>query len=111
MDFSLSEEQQAILDMAVNFGAEAIAPHALKWDEEEQMPRGMLQAAAELGLAAIYVHEEDGGSGLTRLDATLVFEGLAMACPTISSFLSIHNMVSCMVSSFCSEALKDRHLA
>mgnify|MGYP000509259153 CR=1 FL=1 len=55
MDFSLSEEQQAILDMAVDFGAEAIAPHALKWDEEEQIPREMLQAAAELGLAAIYV--------------------------------------------------------
>ena len=111
MDFSLSEEQQAILDMAVDFGSEAIAPHALKWDEEQQMPREMLQAAAELGLAAIYVPEEDGGSGLTRLDATLVFEGLAMACPTISSFLSIHNMVSWMVSSFGGEALKDRHLA
>ena len=111
MDFALSEEQQAVLDMAINFGAEAIAPHALAWDTSEQMPREMLEAAARLGLAAIYVPEEEGGSGLTRLDATLAFEGLAMACPSVSAFLSIHNMVVWMVASFGSQALKDRHLA
>lgn len=111
MDFALSEEQQAVLDMAIDFGAEAIAPHALAWDASENMPREMLEAAAALGLAAIYVPEEDGGSGLTRLDATLVFEGLAMACPSVSAFLSIHNMVAWMVSSFGSQTLKERHLA
>ena len=111
MDFALSEEQQAVLDMAIDFGAEAIAPHALAWDTSENMPREMLEAAAALGLAAIYVPEEDGGSGLTRLDATLVFEGLAMACPSVSAFLSIHNMVAWMVSSFGSQTLKERHLA
>lgn len=111
MDFALSEEQQAVLDMAMDFGAEAIAPHALAWDASENMPREMLEAAAALGLAAIYVPEEDGGSGLTRLDATLVFEGLAMACPSVSAFLSIHNMVAWMVSSFGSQTLKERHLA
>ena len=111
MEFALSEEQQAVLDMAIDFGAEAIAPHALAWDASENMPREMLEAAAALGLAAIYVPEEDGGSGLTRLDATLVFEGLAMACPSISAFLSIHNMVAWMVSSFGSQTLKERHLA
>lgn len=111
MDFALSEEQQAVLDMAIDFGAEAIAPHALAWDASENMPRETLEAAAALGLAAIYVPEEDGGSGLTRLDATLVFEGLAMACPSVSAFLSIHNMVTWMVSSFGSQTLKERHLA
>lgn len=111
MDFALSEEQQAVLDMAIDFGAEAIAPHALAWDASENMPRETLEAAAALGLAAIYVPEEDGGSGLTRLDATLVFEGLAMACPSVSAFLSIHNMVTWMVSSFGSQTLKERHMA
>ena len=111
MDFALSEEQQAVLDMAIDFGAEAIAPHALAWDVSENMPRETLEAAAALGLAAIYVPEEDGGSGLTRLDATLVFEGLAMACPSVSAFLSIHNMVTWMVSSFGSQTLKERHMA
>ena len=99
MDFALSEEQQAIFDMAHDFGAERIAPFADEWDENAEMPREMLQAAAELGLAAIYVPEEQGGSGLTRLDATLVFEALALSCPTVSSFLSIHNMITFYITS------------
>jgi len=109
MDFSLSEEQQAIFDMAHDFGQTAIAPHALAWDEHQQMPKEVLREAAALGLAAIYVPEEHGGAGLTRLDAALVFEALAMACPSISSFLSIHNMVAWMVSSFGSDGLRERY--
>ena len=109
MDFSLSEEQQAIFDMAKDFGQNAIAPHALEWDQNQQMPKDMLRDAAGLGLAAIYVPEEHGGSGLTRLDATLIFEALAMACPSVSSFLSIHNMVAWMVSGFGSDALSARY--
>jgi alkylation response protein AidB-like acyl-CoA dehydrogenase len=92
MDFELNEEQQAIFDMARDFGAEKIAPFAAQWEKEEAIPRAVLEEAAALGLAAIYVPEEDGGSGLTRLDATLVFEALSMACPSVASFLSIHNM-------------------
>ena len=109
-EFSLTEEQQAVFDMARDFGAAQIEPHAVAWDQAMEMPREMLQAAAELGLAAIYVPESDGGSGLTRLDATLVFESLAMACPSVSSFLSIHNMVAWMVASFGDDAMKTRYL-
>ena len=109
-EFSLTEEQQAVFDMARDFGAAQIEPHAVAWDQAMEMPREMLQAAAELGLAAIYVPESDGGSGLTRLDATLVFEALAMACPSVSSFLSIHNMVAWMVASFGDDAMKTRYL-
>ena len=111
MDFALSEEQQAVFDMARDFGAEHIAPFADEWDENAEMPREMLRAAAELGLAAIYVPEEQGGSGLTRLDATLVFEALALSCPSVSSFLSIHNMIAWMVASFGDQILQDKYLA
>jgi len=108
MQFALSEEQQAIFDMAHDFGQSAIAPYAIVWDENGEMPKEMLCEAASLGLASIYVPEEHGGSGLTRLDATLIFEALAIACPSVSSFLSIHNMVAWMVSSFGDDALRDR---
>ena len=108
MQFALSEEQQAIFDMAHDFGQSAIAPYAIVWDENGEMPKEMLREAASLGLASIYVPEEHGGSGLTRLDATLIFEALAIACPSVSSFLSIHNMVAWMVSSFGDDALRDR---
>ena len=111
MDFALSEEQQAIFDMAHDFAQHAIAPHALAWDEQAILPREVLEAAAELGLASIYVPEEHGGSGLNRLEASLIFEALAMACPTVSAFLSIHNMISWMVSSFGDEAVRERYLA
>ncbi|MGB2141600.1 MAG: acyl-CoA dehydrogenase family protein [Candidatus Puniceispirillaceae bacterium] len=111
MDFALSEEQQAIFDMAHDFAQHAIAPHALAWDEQAILPRDVLEASAELGLASIYVPEEHGGSGLNRLEASLIFEALAMACPTVSAYLSIHNMISWMVSSFGDELVRERYLA
>ena len=89
MDFSLSEEQKAMYQMARDFGSENIAPFAEKWDETLTMPKDVLRQSADLGLASIYVKEKDGGSGLSRLDAVLIFEALAMSCPSISSFISI----------------------
>ncbi|RBI85136.1 acyl-CoA dehydrogenase [Rhodosalinus halophilus] len=110
MDFGLSEEQQAIFDMAHAFGQEHIAPHARDWEAQGTIPKDLWPKVAELGLAGIYVSEEHGGSGLTRLDATLVFEALAMACPSVGSFLSIHNMCGGMIDTFGSEETRARWL-
>jgi len=100
MDFALSEEQQAIFDMAHGFGQEHIAPFARQWEAEGTIPKALWPKVAELGLGGIYVSEDVGGSGLSRLDATLVFEALAMACPAVGSFLSIHNMCGGMIDKF-----------
>ncbi|AMY69034.1 acyl-CoA dehydrogenase family protein [Frigidibacter mobilis] len=100
MDFALSEEQQAIFDMAHAFGQEHIAPFARQWEAEGDIPKALWPKVAELGLGGIYVSEDVGGSGLSRLDATLVFEALAMACPAVGSFLSIHNMCGGMIDKF-----------
>lgn len=100
MDFALSEEQQAIFDMAHGFGQEHIAPFARQWEAEGNIPKALWPKVAELGLGGIYVSEDVGGSGLSRLDATLVFEALAMACPAVGSFLSIHNMCGGMIDKF-----------
>ncbi|WP_149142055.1 acyl-CoA dehydrogenase family protein [Gemmobacter caeruleus] len=110
MDFALSEEQQAIFDMAHAFGQDHIAPHAREWEREGTIPRALWARVAELGLGGIYVAEEHGGSGLSRLDATLVFEALAMSCPAVGSFLSIHNMCGGMIDKFGSEEMKARLL-
>ncbi|WP_371060082.1 acyl-CoA dehydrogenase family protein [Rhodosalinus sp. 5P4] len=110
MDFALSEEQQAIFDVAHAFGQDAIAPHALDWEKAGTIPREIWPQVAELGLAGIYVGEDHGGSGLSRLDATLVFEALAMACPSVSAFLSIHNMCGGMIDAYGSDAARDRWL-
>ena len=106
MDFALSEEQEAIFDMAKAFGAEHIAPYARDWEKAGTIPKDLWPKVAELGLGGIYVSEEYGGSGLTRLDATLVFEALAMSCPAVGSFLSIHNMCGGMIDKFGSDETK-----
>ena len=110
MDFALSEEQQAIFDMAYAFGQEHIAPFARDWEAAGTIPKELWAKVAELGLGGIYVSEEFGGSGLTRLDATLVFEALAMACPAVGSFLSIHNMCGGMIDKFGTPEDKARWL-
>ncbi|KEJ90239.1 acyl-CoA dehydrogenase family protein [Sulfitobacter donghicola] len=108
MDFALSEEQTAIFDMAYAFGQEYIAPNAQAWEKAETIPKELWPQIAELGFGGLYVSEEGGGSGLSRLDATLVFEALSMACPSVAAFLSIHNMCAKMLDSFASDELKAR---
>ena len=110
MDFALSDEQIAIFDMAKDFGTDNIAPYAQKWDQDGMIPRELWQQIAELGFVGLYVSEENGGTGLSRLDATLVFEALSMSCASVASFLSIHNMCAKMIDSFGSDDLKVRIL-
>ena len=110
MDFALTEEQTLIFDMAKGFGEEHIAPFARDWDAAGSIPKDLWPKLAELGLGGLYVDEEFGGSALTRLDGTLVFEALAMSCPSVGSFLSIHNMCGGMLNSFGSDALKQKYL-
>ena len=108
MDFALSEEQNSIFDMAHAFGQEHIAPFARQWEKDETIPKTLWPKLAELGFGGLYVSEETGGAGLTRLDATLVFEALSMACPSVAAFLSIHNMCAKMLDSFAGPDLKAR---
>ncbi|EAQ01470.1 acyl-CoA dehydrogenase [Pseudooceanicola batsensis HTCC2597] len=110
MDFALTDEQQAIFEMAKAFGQERIAPHARDWEEAESIPKELWPEIAALGFGGLYVSEENGGAGLGRLDATLVFEALSMACPSVAAFLSIHNMCAKMIDSFGSQEFRDRVL-
>lgn len=108
MDFALSEEQSAIFDMAYAFSQDAIAPHARDWEIAETIPKDLWPKVGELGFGGLYVSEDGGGTGLSRLDATLVFEALSMACPSVAAFLSIHNMCAKMIDSFGSDEMKAR---
>ena len=111
MDFALSEEQTAIFDVAHAFGQDHIAPHARTWEADGTIPKDLWPKAGELGFGSLYVSEEAGGAGLSRLDATLVFEALSMACPSVAAFLSIHNMCARMLDAFAGEPLKKRVMA
>ena len=100
MDFKLSEEQRAFQEIARVFAREKMTPFAAKWDEELIFPVDAMQEAAKLGFAGIYCREDQGGSGLSRLDATIIFEELAAACPSTAAYISIHNMASWMIDCF-----------
>jgi hypothetical protein len=98
--FALGEDDIALRDMARAFGHEELAPRAVEWDETKHFPVETLRAAAALGMGALYVREENGGTGLSRLQSALIFEALAEGCPSIAAYLSIHNMVLGMIDRF-----------
>jgi len=110
MDFQLTEDQRAFQDMARSFAADHLAPHAAEWDETGHFPVDVLRRAAALGFAGIYCGEEHGGTGLTRLDAALLFEELSAADPSTAAYISIHNMVAWMIDSFGTAEQKARWL-
>ncbi|MBK1838901.1 isobutyryl-CoA dehydrogenase [Azospirillum sp. YIM B02556] len=100
MSFELTEDQVAIRDMALSFARDELAPNAVEWDQKKHFSVDTLRAAGELGMGGIYVSEDHGGSALSRFDAVVIFEALSQGCPTIASYISIHNMVAGMVDNF-----------
>jgi alkylation response protein AidB-like acyl-CoA dehydrogenase len=108
--FELNEEQRAIREMAETFAADRVAPHALEWDRERHFPAEIIRETGPLGFGGIYVKDDVGGSGLGRLDAVLIFEALARACPAFSSFISIHNMAAWMIDTYGTEEQRQRFL-
>ncbi len=100
MDFELNEDQRAYQDAARTFAAQALAPHAATWDAECIFPVDAIREAGKLGFCGLYADPQYGGLGLSRLDASLVFEELAAACPSTTAYITIHNMVAWMITSF-----------
>jgi len=105
MDFNLNEEQRAFQDAARAFAEGEMAPHAAQWDEEKIFPRDTIAAAGAMGFCGMYSPEAQGGMGMPRLDATIVLEELAAACPSTAAFISIHNMATWMACTWGTEAL------
>ena len=110
MEFELSQDQRAIQEMARGFALAELAPRAERWDERHEFPVETLRRAAALGMGGIYVREDVGGSGLSRLDAAILFEELAAGCTSTAAYLSIHNMVAWMIDAFGDEAQRRRWL-
>ena len=106
MNFDLTEEQIAIQKMASDFARDKLAPHAAQWDEDAYFPVDILQEAAQLGMAGLVAREDMGGSQLSRFEAALVFEQLAVGCISTSAYLSIHNMVTSLLDKYGSDWLR-----
>ena len=110
MDFEFSEEQRLLIESARTFASRELAPHAADWDRDHHFPVDVIRLAADQGFLALYLDEMDGGLGLSRLSASLIFEQLAAGCVATTAFLTIHNMASWMLARFAEPELKDAWL-
>ncbi|RUT76957.1 acyl-CoA dehydrogenase [Marinobacter sp. NP-6] len=110
MNFNLSEDQQAFRDAARSFAEKSMAPHAAEWDEKHVFPVEVIREAGTLGFCALYIPEEHGGLGLSRLDTSVVVEELAAACPSTAAFITIHNMATWMIASFGNDQVRNSFL-
>jgi alkylation response protein AidB-like acyl-CoA dehydrogenase len=108
--FGLTAEQKAIFDLAAAFGREQIEPHAIEWDQQKHFPIDVIKSVAQLGMGGICVAEDQGGSGLGRLDSVLIYDGLAAGCPSIAGYLSVHNMVGWAIDRYGSVEQRQRFL-
>jgi alkylation response protein AidB-like acyl-CoA dehydrogenase len=110
MDFELSEDQRAFQSTARQFARDEMMPQARDWDEQEKFPIETLRGAAALGFGGIYVNDDVGGSSLSRLDATIIFEELAQGCTSTAAYISIHNMAAWMIDAFGGDAQRRKFL-
>ncbi len=106
MDFELSDDQRAFAGIARQFAQDKLAPMAAKWDQEQHFPRDVIQQAGALGFLSLYTDEQQGGLGLSRLDSSIIFEQLSMGCTSTTAYMTIHNMVSWMVSRYATDEAK-----
>jgi alkylation response protein AidB-like acyl-CoA dehydrogenase len=110
VDFELSEEQRAFQATARQFARDEMMPHARVWDENETFPVEALRQAAALGFGGIYVKDDVGGTALSRLDATVIFEELAQGCTSTAAYISIHNMAAWMIDAFGGDVQRRKFL-
>lgn len=110
MDFDLSDEQRLLVASAQAFARKELAPFAADWDRDHHFPVDVIRRAAEQGFLGLYIDEDNGGLGLSRLSSALIFEQLAAGCVATTAFISIHNMATWMLASFGEQALKDTWL-
>lgn len=94
--------------MSKNFAETVFDPKAAQWDRDHHFPAEELREAAKLGFGAIYAKPDFGGTGLSRLDASLIFEQLSMADPSTTAYISIHNMCAWMIDEFGTNELRER---
>ena len=106
MHFDLSEDQRAYQQAARDFADAEMKPHAAEWDAKAHFPIDVIKKSGEMGFCAMYCPSDDGGMGLSRLDAAIILEELAAACPSTAAYVSIHNMVAWMTCNWGTPQLK-----
>jgi alkylation response protein AidB-like acyl-CoA dehydrogenase len=109
VDFTLSDIEGLVQRTARDFATRVIAPRAADIDATEQFPRDIMRGLAELGLMAINVPTELGGSGAGVVAYALAIQEIARACASTAVMASVTNMVGETIARFGSDTQKARH--
>jgi alkylation response protein AidB-like acyl-CoA dehydrogenase len=111
MNFDLTEEHQLLQQTVRDYVHDHVAPVAAKLDETETFPEGPVKAAAELGLLAITIPEQYGGTAMGNLAGSIVVEEISRVCPSTGVTVSVHNSLVCTpIAKWASDSIKQRFL-
>ena len=110
VDFTLTDEQKDIRDLAHDFAEKEIRPVAWELDRESTFPQQIIEKAWEVGLMNSHIPEEYGGPGLDYLSGCLIEEELGWACSGIGTSLMCNGLASAPVGIGASEELKKKYL-
>lgn len=106
MDFRLSEEQEAVREMARRFAKEVVAPRAAEIDRTSQFDRELYLKMGELGLPTMTLPEEYGGAGMDSLSWCLVIEELAKASTPVCNTIVLSKMTADIIHTFANDQQK-----
>lgn len=107
---NLTDEQLALIAVVRDFAQRELAPFANERDAQQDFPVEVLRHAGELGLGAVNVREDVGGSELSRLDGVGIYEELAKGDTALAAYISIHNMTAWMIDAFGDDEQRRRWL-
>jgi acyl-CoA dehydrogenase len=111
VDFTLTEEQQAMREMAHDFAEKEIRPVAWEYDKDGTWPGEIIEKAWDLGLMNGHLPVEYGGPGLGFLDGAIIEEEIAWGCSGIGTSITCNGLATAPVLIAGSEELKKRYLA
>jgi acyl-CoA dehydrogenase len=110
VDFTLTDEQKSLRELAHDFAEKEIRPVAWEYDKEGTWPQEILQKAWEVGLMNTHIPEEYGGPGLGYLDGCLIEEELSWGCSGIQTSLGCNGLATAPIVLGGSEEVKKKYL-
>src|SRR5246500_699404 len=110
-DFSISDNQQMVGQMARDFAEKHIRPHVMEWDEAQYFPIEVFKQLGQLGMMGVVVPQEYGGSGFGYLEYVAVISEIAKVCGSIGLSVAAHNsLCTGHILAFANEEQKHRWL-
>jgi acyl-CoA dehydrogenase len=110
ISYSLTEEQQALQEMAREFAEKEMKPNAAKYDKGDEFSEDVMKKAFEVGFLTCKVPEEYGGLGMNDLDTVIISEELAAGCAGMYTTMMVNALAYTPIILFGSDEQKKKFL-